>query len=385
MPLSLSRWRPTVAASDGAGVGFSRAKRQRRFQADEGHANPVPGVVLILRESGTRSGGTMRRRTLIVGMARTAAGPLAARAQQKAPPTIGYLASDSPDDGYTRARVAGFRTGLAEAGYVEGRNLEIEFAWANGQYDRLPEMAEHFVRRPVALILAAALPATLAAKAATSTVPIVFVSGADPVALKVVQSLGRPGGNTTGVSQFYGSLAGKRLELLRELVPGAAAIAILFNPQNANATTNVGQIETAARAMGQKTEAFSATSEKEIDAAYAAFQQRGVQALVVIDDPYFHQIHAHLIALDTQYRMPTAYWTRELVSEGGLISYGSDSPDNFRLAGGYAARILKGARPADLPVLQPTKFELVLNLKTARAMGLTLPAALLARADQVIE
>jgi putative ABC transport system substrate-binding protein len=311
--------------------------------------------------------------------------PLAARGQQRGLPLIGYLASDISDDSYTRARVAGFRAGLKEAGYAEGRNVEIEFAWANGQYNRLPEMAQRFVHRPVALILAAALPAAIAATAATSTIPIVFVSGADPVAVKVVQSLSRPGGNATGVSQFYGPLIGKRLELLRELVPDVAAIAVLFNPKNPNATTNVGELEMAAQAIGQKLEQFSAATDVEIDAAYAAFGQRGIKALVVVDDPYFHQTRARLIALDARYGLATTYWSREFVSDGGLVSYGSDTANNYRLAGGYAGRILKGARPAELPILQPTKFELVINLKTARVMGLRVPASLLARADEVIE
>jgi putative tryptophan/tyrosine transport system substrate-binding protein len=328
----------------------------------------------------------MRRRefiTLLGGAA--AAGPLVARAQQPAMPVVGYVGSTSLD-GYVSNQVAAFRHGLNEAGFVEGQNVTIDFLWAEGQYDRLPILVSEFVSRQVAVILAGALPAALAAKGRTSTIPIVFVVGADPVKLGVVASLNRPGGNVTGISQYYGALGAKRLELLREFVPSSSsAIAIISNPKNPNAEDHLNDVLAAARAVGQQTDVFHASSESQIDAAFADLVRRGDSALLVADDPFFSVCRNQIVALAGRRAVPTIYYASEFATAGGLISYGSSSSDNYRQAGIYVGRILKGAKPADLPVLQPAKFELVINLKTAKALGLDIPPTLLARADEVIE
>jgi putative tryptophan/tyrosine transport system substrate-binding protein len=326
----------------------------------------------------------LRRRelvTLIAGAA--AAWPLAARAQQPAMRVIGYLSSQSPD--YDGPRLAALRQSLSEAGHAEGANVAIEYRWADGNYDRLAAQAAELVRRPVAVIFAASLPAALAAKAATTTIPIVFVMGADPVKLGVVASLNRPGGNVTGVTQFYGALGGKRLELLRELVPATSIIAVLTNPKNPNSEDHLSDVRAAAQAMGQRILPFAVSAEQEIEPAFASLVRQGANAVLVADDPFFSTRRDRIVAQANSRATPAIYYTREFAEAGGLISYGSNAVDNYRLAGVYAARILDGARPADLPIQQPTKFELVINLRTAKALGLTVPLTLQAAANEVIE
>jgi putative ABC transport system substrate-binding protein len=246
-------------------------------------------------------------------------------------------------------------------------------------------MAVELARRQVAVILASGLPAALAAKAATATIPIVFVMGADPVTSGVVSSFNRPGGNVTGVSQFYGALGGKRLELLREIVPAATTVAVLTNPNNPNSQSHLTDVQAVARALGQKITVAAARNEAEINAAFAEFARQRADALLVADDPLFNVRRGQIAALAAQLKLPAIYYAREYAVDGGLITYGSVSSDNYRLAGGYVGRILNGAKPADLPVLQPTKFELIINLKTAKTLGVTVPATVIARADDVIE
>ena len=327
----------------------------------------------------------MKRRTFIAGLGGAAAAgawPLRLSAQQ-AMPVIGFISSSSFVA--SADQLAGFRRGLSEAGLVEGRNVAIEYRWSEGQYDRLPPMMAELVSRTASVILASGLPATFAAKASAATIPIVFVIGADPVTSGVVARLNRPGGNITGISQFYGALGGKRLEMLRDIVPSAATIAVLSDPNNPNAESHLNDVRAAASAMGQKIETGAARTEAEIDAAFAAFMRARASALLVADDPFFTVRRAQIISLAAQHQLPAIYYAREFPAAGGLISYGSPSSDNYRLAGGYIVRILKGDKAGDLPVLQPTKFEMVLNLKTAKALGLTIPPTLLARADEVIE
>jgi putative tryptophan/tyrosine transport system substrate-binding protein len=326
----------------------------------------------------------MRRRefvTLLGGVALLVC-PVMARAQQSATPVIGFLSSLSEASG--APRLAGFREGLAESGAVEGQNVAIEFFWSDGDYDRLRAMAAELVDRPVTVILAASLPAALAAKAATKSIPIVFTMGADPVALGVVPSLNRPGANITGVMQLFGALGAKRVELLRELVPTASVIAVLSNPKNPNAESHLTEVRTAARATGQRLEIFRASSEAEIE---VAFEQLASKAgvLLVTDDPVFTAQRERLVALAARHAVPASYYAREFVATGGLMSYGASSNEVYRQAGIYVGRILKGAKPAELPVVQPTKFDLAINLKTAKTLGLAVAPSLLARADEVIE
>src|SRR5437763_8670254 len=329
----------------------------------------------------------MRRRELIflLGGAATA-WPLAARGQQKAMPVIGYLHTGSPDS--NSPLMAAFRQGLSETAYVEGQNLAIEYRWAEGSYDRLPAMAAELVGRKVDLIVApGATPAALAAKNATSTIPIVFRTG-DPVADGLVASLARPDGNLTGVGILGGELTPKRLELLSELVPQAKVIALLVNPNNAG-TERIKRIirdtEEAARAKGVQLPILKAGTESEIDAAFASLVQLHAGALLVAADPFLSSRREQLVALASRHAVPAIYAWREFVAAGGLISYGASLTAVFREIGIYAGKILKGAKPADLPVQQPTKFELVVNLKAAKALGLTLPQSMLMRADEVIE
>ena len=324
----------------------------------------------------------MKRRefiTLLGGA--TAAWPLTARAQQAT--TIGYFSSQSVS--WDAARLVALRQSLAEAGYVEGTNLAIEYRWADGDYARLTAQAAEFVRRGVALIFAGSLPAALAAKAATTTIPIVFTMGADPVKLGVVASLNQPGGNVTGVYQFFGALGGKRLELIRELVPKASLIAVLTNPKNPNSEDHLADVRAAAHAIGQRILVFPVGVDADVEPAFASMAQQGANALLVADDPYFSTRRDQLVAQANTRALPAIYYTREFAAGGGLITYGSNPVDNYRRAGIYVARILKGTPPAELPVEQPTRFELVINLKTAKALGLSVPPALLARADEVIE
>ena len=327
----------------------------------------------------------MRRREVMLFLGGAAiAWPLAARAQQKAMPVIGYLSSVSP--GPSAPAVAAFRQGLAETGYVEGQNLAIEYRWAEGNYDRRPALAADLVGRKVDLIATGGgPPSAFAAKTATSTIPIVFVLGDDPVATGLIASLARPGGNLTGVSFLLVELMPKRLELLSELVPRAGVIALLVNPNNSNAERIIRDVEGAARAKGVQLPILKAGTETEIDAAFATLVQMQAGALVVGTDPFLNSRREQLVALASRHAVPAIYQSREFVASGGLISYGPSFTAVFRQAGIYAGKILKGAKPVDLPVQQPTRFELVINLKTAKALGLTVPQTLAARADEVIE
>jgi putative tryptophan/tyrosine transport system substrate-binding protein len=319
--------------------------------------------------------------TLLGGAA--AAWPLAARAQQPTMPVIGFLDSRSPDALLDRLR--GFRQGLQDTGYVEGENVAIEYRWAE-QFDRLPDLAAELVRRRVAVIATPASPAAIAAKAATTTIPIVFAIGNDPIALGLVASLARPGGNLTGINFLNNELAAKQLGLLRELVPGAARVAVLVNLANAmNAETTLREAEAAARAMGLQIQVLNASTSHEIDSAFATFLRERPDALFVSGDGLFTSRRVQMVQLATLHKVPTTFANREFAEVGGLMSYGANIADAWRQAGVYAGRILKGAKAADLPVVQATKFELIINAQTARMLGLTLPPQLLARADEVIE
>jgi putative tryptophan/tyrosine transport system substrate-binding protein len=324
----------------------------------------------------------MKRRAFIAALGGAAAWPLAARAQQPPMPVIGYLDSGSPE---ASVQLAAVLKGLNEAGYIEGRNVEIDYQWARGQYERLATLAAHFLERHVALIVTRGFPSTVAAKSATSTVPIVFITGGDPVDFGLVTSLNRPGGNVTGVNLALGALGPKRLELLRELVPTAVTVAILVNPNNPISDTHLALEQAAAQAIGQQVLVARAGTELDFDGAFAMFVQRAASALIVNDDPFFISSRELLVALAARHALPTIYFSPVFVASGGLISYGPNVADTYRRAGIYAGRILKGEKPADLPVMQPTKFELAINLKIAKALGLTIPPSLLARADEVIE
>ena len=326
----------------------------------------------------------MRRRDFIIFLVGAmAALPLAARAQQKAMPVIGVLHTGSPGPSFAPF-MAAFRQGLSEAGYVEGQNLAIEYRWAEGHYDRLPALAADLVGRKVDLIVASSPPSALAAKSATSTIPIVFRTG-DPLADGLVASLARPGGNLTGVGILAGELTPKRFELLSELVPQAQVIALLVNPNNASNERIMKLVQEAARAKGLQLPILNAATQSEIDAVFAALVQLQVGALVVGTDPFFFSRREQLVALAARHAVPAIYEWRETVASGGLVSYGINNVTVLREAGIYAGKILAGAKPADLPVQQPTKFELVINMKTAKALGLTVPQSILARADEVIE
>jgi ABC-type uncharacterized transport system substrate-binding protein len=327
----------------------------------------------------------MKRRefiTLIGGAA--AAWPLAARAQQPGVPVIGFLTTLGRNDRPNLAEA--FRRGLSETGYIEGRNVAIEYRFAENQHDRLPALAADLVGRKVAVIVATGGGnSVLAAKGATTTIPIVFTFGSDPVLAGFVASLNRPGGNITGVSFFGTLLSGKALGLLHELVPNAAVIALLANPKIQESAGTVSDAQEAARTLGLQLAVFNASTPSEIDTAFATLRQRRVGALLVGGDPFFTSRRQQIVALATRDAVPAMYVNREFVEEGGLMSYGNDILDTYRRAGVYTGRILNGASPADLPVDQATKFEFVINVKTAKALGLEVPAGMSAMADEVIE
>jgi putative ABC transport system substrate-binding protein len=328
----------------------------------------------------------VRRREFIVALGGAAvAWPLAARAQQSAMPVIGFLNTLSPDTITDRARA--FRQGLKETGYVEGENVAIEYRWAEGQFDRLPALAAELVRRRVTVIAATgAVAPALAAKAATTTIPIVFGVPEDPVRFGLVASLARPGGNLTGINFFNSELVAKRLELLRDLVPGAARVAALVNPANAvNTETALRDVDAAARAIGLQIQVLNASTSGEIDAAFATVARERPDALFVAQDGFFNSRRLQLANMAARHAVPMASGSRDIAEVGGLMSYGSNIADTFRQIGVYTGRILKGAKPADLPVTQSTKIELVINAQTARMLGLTVPPSLLAIADEVIE
>jgi ABC-type uncharacterized transport system substrate-binding protein len=326
----------------------------------------------------------MNRRAFIARLGGAAAWPMAARAQQPAMPVIGFLDPRSPDA--ISERLRGFRQGLKEIGYVEGENVAIVYRFAENQTDRLPELAADLVRRQVAVIATAGDQVAVVAKAATTTVPIVFIASQDPVKLGFVASLSRPGGNMTGINFFSTELVAKRLELLRALVPAVTRIAVLVNPSSpATGESTVADVQAAARSMDLQTKFHNAQTRQDIDAVFAAFVRERPDALVVASDTFFSSRRVQLVNLATRHGIPSAFPNREHTEIGGLMSYGSNIVDAWRQAGVHAGRILKGVPPADLPVVQASKFELVINHQTARMLGLTVPTSLLATADEVIE
>jgi len=325
----------------------------------------------------------MRRREFITLLGSAAAWPLSVRAQQPAMPVIGFLSPGSPESDVVR--LTGVRQGLKESGYVEGQNVAIEYRFAHGQNDRLPALAADLVDRRVAGIVTAGTPATLAAKAATATVPIVFNTGVDPVQFGFAASLSRPGGNLTGVVILSGDLAAKKLEVLHELLPDAAVVAMLVNPANPIVEPESKETQDAARSLGVELHILRASTAGEIDAAFASLAKLRARALVVGDDSYFINQRAQIMALAARDAVPTISGWRAFPLAGGLMSYGTDLADAYRQVGLYAGKILKGIRPADLPVQQVVKIEMVVNLKTAKTLGITFPLPLIGRADEVIE
>src|SRR5579863_1856177 len=327
-------------------------------------------------------GGTLRRRDFISLVGAAAACPLALRAQQLTP-VIGFL-NGSSADGYA-PMVAAFGQGLKEIGYVEGRNVTIEYRWAEGYYDRLPELADDLIRRHVSVIAATSTPANLVAKKATSTIPIVFTTSSDPVQLGLVESLNRPGANVTGVTQLNVEVGPKRLELARELMPSATAVALLINPKNPQADAVLKNMQAAALSLGLELHVLRASSEAEIEAAFAGFALLKAGVLTIGTDTLFNGRTDELASLAVSYAVPTIYQYNQFTANGGLMSYGGSIEDAYRTAGILAGRILKGDKPSDLPVQQSTKVQLIVNLKAAKALGITVPLSLLGRADEVIE
>jgi putative tryptophan/tyrosine transport system substrate-binding protein len=325
----------------------------------------------------------VRRRDFITLLGAAMAWPLTARAQQPAMPVIGFLAGGLASA--SEAAVAGFRQGLRQTGYVEGQNLHIAFRWAEGHYERLPQLAAELVSLNVSAITAIGAPAALPAIAATKTIPIAFISSVDPVKVGLVASFNRPGGNATGVAFLESELVGKQFELLRELLPKAAVVALLVNPKSVNAETQLATVTVAKQALGLEIVVQNASTERDLEAAFAAFAQRRVAALVVGSDPFFYGERALIVALTAQHALPTVYYDREYVAAGGLMSYGASLTDAYRQAGVFTGRFLKGDKPADLPVQQAVKVELIVNLKTAKALGIEMPLSLLMRINEAIE
>jgi putative ABC transport system substrate-binding protein len=323
----------------------------------------------------------MKRREVLLALGASGMWPLVSRAQTM--PVIGFLGITSSDE--WKNYVVAFHDGLKQAGFVEGRNVAIQYRWADGQYDQLQAMATDLVGRRVDIIVVIAPPAALAAKAATQTIPIVFFMGSDPVRYGLVVSLNRPGGNVTGVSIIANAVNARRLQLLRQVVPDTATNALLVNPTNQNSEPDAKEMQLAAETMTQPLIVVKASTEAEIDAAFAGFPQRGVGALLVNPDPFLLSHADRIAAFALRYRVATIFHAHEAVTAGGLMSYGASFTDAHRQVGFYTGRILKGEKPADLPVLQPTKFETAVNLKTAKALGITVPATLLALADEVVE
>ena len=326
----------------------------------------------------------MRRRDFIALLGGAAAWPLTARAQQQKVPVVGFLGSTSAPP-WTHL-VAGFRAGLKEAGFTEGQNVAITFRWADGQYDRLPGLAAELVRSRVDILVATGgLPTITAAKAATSDIPIVFTLGSDPVALGIVASLNRPGGNITGAILFTATIDAKRFGLLNDMAPNATVTAVLVNPKNPTIPARSRELEAAAATLGKRLQFLHASTPQELEAAFGALGRLGAGALFVGADPFLNSMRGTIVGLAARHAIPAIYEQREFAMAGGLMSYGTDFADSYRRAGVYAGRILKGEKPADLPVVQATKFELVINLKTAKALGIEVPPGISAQADEVIE
>jgi ABC-type uncharacterized transport system substrate-binding protein len=323
----------------------------------------------------------MKRREFITLLGGTAAWPLMARAQQTTMALVGLLSGTHRDD----REISAIRQGLKDAGYIEGRNLAIKYRSADGHFDRLPALAADLVADPVAAIIALAPPAAVAAKAATKTIPIIFATGADPVELGLVSSLNRPGGNVTGVAFLFNTLGAKRLELLHELVPSATVNGFLINPRNPTSESQIRDVQAAARALRVELLIQNAGSERDTDAAFATFVEQRADAVIIGADSFFVSRRDQLVGLAARHALPAVYFLREFAEIGGLISYGASITDAYRLSGGYAGRILKGEKPADLPIQQTVKFESAINLKTAKALGLQIPDKLLVAADEVIE
>jgi putative ABC transport system substrate-binding protein len=325
----------------------------------------------------------VKRRELLLLLGGAAAAPRALRAQQKPMPVVGFLGATSP--GPAASNLAAFRQGLSETGYIEGQNLVIEYRWAEGRYDRLPALAADLIGRKVDVIASGGTPSTLAARNATATIPIVFMAGGDPVELGLVASFAKPGGNLTGFSIVSAELMPKRLELLSDLVPEAKVMALLVNPNTSTTERIIRDMQEAGRVKGVQLHILNAESEDELETAFASLVQLHAGALLISTDSFFFGRREQLVALTSSYAIPAIYDWRGFVASGGLISYGTSLTAVFRQVGAYVGQILKGTKPADLPVQQPTTFELVVNLKTAAALGLTVPSSILARADEVIE
>jgi len=325
----------------------------------------------------------MKRREFILALGSAAAWPLAARAQNSATPLIGYLSSkgETTEAGI----VAAVRKGLEERGFVEGRSVAMVYRWSDGDYDRLPRLAADLVANKVSVIAASGLPAALAAKAATSTIPIVFRLAVDPIAFNLAKSFDHPGGNLTGVTMLFDPLTPKKLQLLHELAPDVTLIGLLVNPRNPNSASHIAHAETAVQTLGLRLAVLKAGNANELEPAFAAGRQKDIGALLVGDDPLFDVQNARLVGAAARYRIPTMFYVRDFVVAGGLISYGPRFDEMAKQGGAYLGRILEGAKPANLPIQQPTKIELVINLKTAKALGLDVPPSLLTRADEVIE